>query len=284
MNNPAIYSLEDASGIPYPQTESYQFDRWYTTVGLTDASAYKTIRFSMRQENLLLHWRYSYLEIHGQLVKKADGQPYAADSKIALIFNAIPHLFSNVKLTIGTRTVESVNEVGHVSSLMHYVLFPRSKGKCNGLQFCWVPDTDNTTAETNKGFEIRRKYIIDLPHTKGTFKFRIPMMMFFGFFENFIALKGYPVEIELVRGDDYPAILRDNTAAEGKLIFKDLILNVPVVEPSKSITLDSLRGSLIQNRICFHFDAEVVCLPPYHRMYMIFNFPLRLKVLSNDLR
>ena len=57
MNNPAIYSLRDAGGIPYPETESYQYERWYTTVGLTDASAFKTIRFSMRQENLLLHWR-----------------------------------------------------------------------------------------------------------------------------------------------------------------------------------------------------------------------------------
>ena len=143
--------------------------------------------------------------------------------KIALIFNAIPHLFSNGKLTVGTRTVENVNVIGHVSSMMHYILFPRSKGKCDGLQYLWIPDTDNTTAETNKGFEIRRKYIIDSPHTKGMFKFRIPMMMFFGFMENFVALKGYPVEIELVRGPDYPAILRDNAVTEGKLIFKVIL-------------------------------------------------------------
>ena len=243
MNNPAIYSIEDAGGIPYPETESYQFDRWFTTVGLTDASEFKSIRFSMRQENLLLHWRYSYLEIHGQLVKNvAQNTPYAKDEKIALIFNAIPHLFSNGKLTVGTRTIENVNVIGHVSSMMHYVLFPRSKGKGDGLQYLWIPDTDNTTTDANKGFEIRRKYIINSPHTKGMFKFRIPMMMFFGFMENFVALKGYPVEIELVRGPDHSVILRGDAVDQGKLVFKDLLLNVPVVDPSKSVTLTSLRG------------------------------------------
>ena len=63
MNNPAIYAIDDAGGIPYPETEKYQFEQWYTTVGLTDGTAYKTIRFNIRQENLLLHWRYSYLEL-----------------------------------------------------------------------------------------------------------------------------------------------------------------------------------------------------------------------------
>ena len=241
MNNPGIYSLVDAGGVPYPDTESYQYEKWFTAVGLTDTSAFKTIRFSIRQENLLLHWRYSYLEVQGQLVKE-DGKAYEADSKIALIFNAIPHMFNNAKLTIGTQTVENVNVVGHVSSMMHYVLLSRSKSKCEGLQYLWIPDTDNTTAATNKGFELRRKYIIDSPTTNGTFKFRIPLMIIFGFMENFVALKGYPIEIELVRGPDYPAIIKVDAVAKGKLNLKDIVLNIPVVDPSKSITLDSMRG------------------------------------------
>ena len=72
MNNAAMYNFGIAGGIPYPETEKYSYDRWYTTTGLTDGSAYKTIRFNIRQDNLLLHWANSYLEMHGQLVKKAD--------------------------------------------------------------------------------------------------------------------------------------------------------------------------------------------------------------------
>ena len=60
--------------------------------------------------------------------------------------------------------------------------------------------------------------------------------------ENFVALRGYPIDIELVQGPDYPVLFRDNAAAEGKLTFKELVLNVPVIEPSNTIALESLKG------------------------------------------
>ena len=68
--------------------------------------------------------------------------------------------------------------------------------------------------------------------------------MLFGFMENFTVLKGYPVEIELVRGPDYPSLYRavdeEHHADEGKFIFKDIMLNVPVVEPSTALEVDYL--------------------------------------------
>ena len=53
--------------------------------------------------------------------------------------------------------------------------------------------------------------------------------MFFGFMENFVALKGYSVEMEFVRGPDYPALFRHGGAAEGKLVFSEMTRNVPIV-------------------------------------------------------
>ena len=76
MNNFLIYDTADAGGIPYSQTEKYEYHRYLSTDGLTDTSEFKTIRFSMRQENLLIHWRNSYLEIHGQIVTKATGAAF----------------------------------------------------------------------------------------------------------------------------------------------------------------------------------------------------------------
>ena len=244
MNNSAMYRLEDAGGIPYPETAKYHYDKWYTTTGLTDGNAYKTIRFNIRQDNLLLHWKNAYLEIHGQIVKNAGGGAYANGDLITFIHNGIVHLFDNVKLAIGGQQVENVNHVGHVSSMIYDVLFARSKAKSDGLQFMWIPDTGKSTAvlEENKGFAIRQKCVIDTPTTKGMFKFRIPLYMFFGFMENFVALKGYPVEMEFVRGPDYPALFRNGTTDEGKFTFSEMTLNVPVVEPSTALTVESLRG------------------------------------------
>ena len=59
-----------------------------------------------------------------------------------------------------SRVVENINQVGHVSSLMHYVIYPRSLCKSAGLQHIWVQDTENAVANTNLGWEIGRKYVI----------------------------------------------------------------------------------------------------------------------------
>ena len=65
-----MYETEEAGGVPYPETDKYHYNKWFTTTGLTDGSAYKTIRFNVRQDNLLLHWRNSYLELQGQVFQK----------------------------------------------------------------------------------------------------------------------------------------------------------------------------------------------------------------------
>ena len=122
-----MYDVGQAGGVPYPHTNKYHYDKWYTTSGLTDGTEYKTIRFNIRQDNLLLHWRNAYMELHGQLVQLADGNAYADASLITLIHNAIPHMFSNVKLTVGNQLIEKINQVGHVSSLIYETLYPRSK-------------------------------------------------------------------------------------------------------------------------------------------------------------
>ena len=70
--------------------------------------------------------------------------------------------------------------------------------------------------------------------------------MFFGFMENFVVLKGYTVEIEMVRGPDYPALFRlaagANLAEEGKLDFTNITLDIPIVEPSTMVALEFLKG------------------------------------------
>ena len=246
-----MYDFKSAGGVPYPETEKYDYNKWYTTMGMTDGSAYKAIRFDVRQDNLLLHWKNSYLESRGQVVKKASGAAYGNADLITLIHNAIPHMFSNVKLSIGSKTVENVDHPGHVSSLIYNILYDRSKGKCDGLQFMWFPDTaggvDGTDEEKNKGFAVRRKYLMVSPTTNGKFNLRIPLHMFFGFMENFVALKGYPVELEFIRGADYPALYRRSAAgtgvaAEGKLKFDEILLNVPVVDPATNLRVEYLKG------------------------------------------
>ena len=241
-----MYDLPGAGGIPYPETDKYYYEKWYPTSGLTDGSEYKTLRFNIKQDNLILHWTNAYMVLEGQLVKKANNAAYVGTQLISMIHNAVPHMFSNCKLSIGNKVVEDVNEVGHVSSLMYNVLFPRSKGKCDGLQFMWYPDITTAASDENKGFAARRAVLLTQPHTKGNFKLWVPLHMFFGFMENFVVLTGYPMQLEFVRGPDYPALFRlgagAGNAEEGKLKFKSITLNIPVVRPSTAISLEYIKG------------------------------------------
>lgn len=243
MNNMLMYDQAQAGGIVYDQTESYEYQRYYTTDGLTDTSEYKTIRFSVLQTNLFFHFRNAFLELRGSVVRKDTKKPFVKTDKLTFINNPVPHFFSNAKFSIGSRVVESINEFGHVSSLIHYTLLSRSKMKCGGLEFFWLPDTDDTATDANLGFKTRQEYLMQKPKTPGNFVLRIPLQMLFGVAENYVCLRGYPINIEFVRGGDHCALLRaDDVAQEGLILFQKLTLNIPIVEPSNVITVETLRG------------------------------------------
>ena len=237
-----MFDKAQAGGITYDQTESYEYQRYFTTDGLTDTSEYKSIRFSVLQTNLFFHFRNAFLELRGRVVGD-DKKPFLDGDKISFINNPIPHFFDNAKFSIGSRVVESISEFGHVSSLIHYTLLPRSKQKCDGLEMVWVPDTDDTTADTNTGFKVRQDYLMKRPKTPGNFSLRIPLSMLFGIAENYVCLRGYPINIEFVRGGDHCALMRDKgLKRKGMILFEKLTLNIPIVEPSNSITVETLRG------------------------------------------
>ncbi len=135
MNNPAMYESENAGGIAYPESDKYHYSKWYTTTGLTDGSAYKTTRFNLRQDKLLLHWRNSYLELSGQLVRNNTNNVFDDNANINLIHNAIPYMFSNVKLTVGSQLIENINHVGgmylHCCTMFYILIQMVSVVVCN---------------------------------------------------------------------------------------------------------------------------------------------------------
>ena len=205
----------------------------------------------------------AFLEIDGQIVKKADGSTFPPTSVIAFIHNAIPHLFSNVKLTVGNVTVENLNHPGYMSSMLYNVIFPKSRGDTIGLDHCWVPDTQVAFDETkNLGYAARMKWIVQGPDTTGKFLLRLPLFMLFGFCENFLAMKGYAMEVELVRGADDVALLRKSNADQGKLKFNRIKLNIPVIEPSNAMLVEQLKDISEGKPYLFSFRARNCLMSP----------------------
>ena len=159
----------------------------------------------MAQTLLLLHWRWAYLTIKGKITVNptaGDERALGTGDKISLIHNFVPYLFSNCKLTVGNTLIEDVAHPGHVSTVLFNMLHDRSLSKSSGLDYFFVPDSANAAdKDTNKGLEARRQWLLKA-NTKGEFVVNFPLYMLFGAFENFYALSGYPIEIELVRSHD----------------------------------------------------------------------------------
>ena len=264
MNNADLFDSGLAGGSPYPYTEKYEYSDWYCTTGMTDTSEYRTIRFNVQASNLLLPWTNSYLEMKGRLVRKDNKTTYVQDEPITFAHNGACHLFDSVKFSIGSTCVENINVPGHCSSLMFNVLLARSKSKNDGLTFLWFPDTGKTASkDLNKGFLARQKYIIDTPNDKGRFVIRLPMHMLFGSVENFYALRGYSVEVELNRGPDYPALFRnEDGAVEGLIQFTEFKLNIPVIEPSNAILLNNLKGLKDSTPFLYSFRQRKAMFAP----------------------
>ena len=116
--------------------------------------------------------------------------------------------------------------------------------------------------DDNKGFAARQKYIIDAPEAKGVFTIRLPLYMLFGCVENFYALRGYSVEIELNRGPDYPALFRDAEADQADILFTEFKLNVPIIEPSNAVLLDSLKGIKDSTPFLYSFRQRKAIFAP----------------------
>ena len=112
-------------------------------------------KFTINDRSSFFDWYNEYFEVRFQLQKIADGAGYAPADRITEIngsHSLIKHLMikSAVKIVYDT---DNLHNVTFVKIILEYSNdFSRSVGK-NSL---WYLDTNNTTANNNKGFESRR--------------------------------------------------------------------------------------------------------------------------------
>ena len=96
--------------------------------------------------------------------------------------------------------------------------YPVDFSKSLGLNQMWYKDTSLTPDDTNLGWDIRKKYIIDNSDPKGSFSFRIPLKHIYGFCEDYNkVVYGMRQTLTLTRNDDDDAIFRANAADEGRV-------------------------------------------------------------------
>ena len=202
-----------------------------------------SIVLTIEAQDIYTHPAESFLIVEGKLVKNADGSFYDADTLITLINNGIMYLFSDVRYHLASHEIEVLQNPGHATTILGMLKFPDDFSKSQGLNQCWIKDTGqgNTDVggdEPNKGFKLRRDYIINMPASRGHFCFKIPLKHFLGFCEDYKKiLYGMQQRLTLTRTGDDNAIFRANGVDPGKVDIQRIRWFMPHVIPSDAYRL-----------------------------------------------
>ena len=180
----------------------------------------------------------SFLIVEGELIKSDINNivRYTNEDFATLINNGIMCLFSDVRYHLASHEIEVLQNPGYATTMLGMLKYPDDFTKSQGLNQLWAPDTfiddDNVVADNNgkfkgenKGIEIRHKYIIKSPNSKGKFSFKIPLKHFLGFCEDYKkVIYGMQQRLTLTRTGDNDAIFllkRDGANAQAAKIQAD---------------------------------------------------------------
>ena len=202
-----------------------------------------SIVITIESQDIYTHPAESFLIVEGKLVKNADGGVYDADTLMTLINNGIMYLFSDVRYHLASHEIEVLQNPGHATTILGMLKFPDDFSKSQGLNQLWIKDTGQGNTEVggdepNKGFKLRRDYIINMPASRGNFCFKIPLKHFLGFCEDYKKiLYGMQQRLTLTRTGDDNAIFRANGVDVGKVNITGIKWFMPHVIPSDAYRL-----------------------------------------------
>ena len=164
--------------------EQYEYHSYEPITG-TDLNRPGEIRINIETEDLFTHPSESYLVFDRKLVKNADDAVYPDVDVITLTYNAMMHLFNNIKYQLSGQEIERLFHLGQATTMLGLLKFPDDFQKSKGLNQLWFKDNGTDASidgnNINIGFVARQEYIIRKPDPKGTFSFRIPLKHIFGF-------------------------------------------------------------------------------------------------------
>ena len=192
-------------------------------------------RFTINDRSTMFDFFNGYFEVTKELQKRADATGYAAADRITMINGSHSLIRHMVIQSSGKIVYESDNlhRITNVKNLLEYSDdFSRSVGK-NSF---WYLDTDNTTANTNSGFESRR-ILTQAAQDDGNGGARsindlIPLNRY-SFFQELERKMLPPMQltIELTLNEDSELIHKAGAADDGRVVVKRLYLWLPRLIP-----------------------------------------------------
>ena len=204
--------------------------------------------FAITDRSNLYDYFNGYFEVAKELQKKADGSGYAAADRISII-NGSHSLIKHMKISSAGKIVydiDNIHKTVNVKNLLEYSDdFSRSVAKSS----FWYLDTEDSTANTNLGFEARR-VLTQARQNDGNGGAKsineiIPLNRY-SFFEELEDKMLPPMQLtlELTLNDDNEMIHKANAADDGRVVVTRFYLWLPKMVPKDSEYSDFIKDFL----------------------------------------
>ena len=205
-------------------------------------------KFTITDRSIFYDFFKGFFEVTFELQKKADGSGYAAADRITII-NGSHSLIKRMTIKSAGKVVyvsDNLHRITNVKNLLEYSDdFSRSVAK----KSFWYLDTENSTANTNSGFEARRILTQANQNNGGggakSINEIIPLNRY-SFFEELEdkMLPPMQLEFEIDLNEDNELIHMANGTDPGRVVVKKFYLWVPKMVPKDSKYVEYVKDFL----------------------------------------
>ena len=191
-------------------------------------------KFTINDRSSYYDWYNAYFEVQFQLQKLADGARYVVADRIAVI-NGAHSLINHIMIKSAGKIVYDTNNLHKVTFVKNLLEYSDDFGRSVAKNSLWYLDTDNTSADTNTGFQTRKRLMTDANVLKNV-NVIIPINRY-SFFEELFHRILVPMQLEInieLQNDD-ELIFKAAAADDGRVVVNRFLLWVPRLIPKDSL-------------------------------------------------
>ena len=133
----------------------YQLDGVIRSPGNNQHQIRNGYKFTINDRISFYDWYNAYFEVQFQLQKRADGAVYEAADRITVI-NGAHSLIKHLMIKSAGKIVYDTDNLHNVTFTKNLLEYSDDYSRSVAQNSLWYLDTNNTTANTNTGFEARR--------------------------------------------------------------------------------------------------------------------------------
>ena len=187
-------------------------------------------KFTINDRSSFYDWYNAYFEVQFQLHKLADGTAYGGADRIAVI-NGSHSLIKHLMIKSAGKIVYDTDNLHNVTFVKNLLEYSDDYSRSVGKNSLWYLDTDDTTANTNLGFQARKVLT-----QAGNINIIIPLNRW-SFFEELNDKMLVPMQLQfnIELNSDAELVHRVSTVAPARVVISKFILWVPRLTPKDSL-------------------------------------------------